>query len=148
MRANSKLLHLLIFFICLLSLQCKPDSRLLEVKHKLDAQKFDEIDFETELEYCLNLLERSPSNQDAIITISELYSKGCSQEWSNDGLWATIDYLEKYDFKAVNEKRTSYYEFLPTIDMLEERGLKEGDSIKLDCWINQKVRIRALSSDN
>lgn len=86
--------------------------------------------------------------------IGDLYASSGSKCGSGTGfesqvvVWSAIDMYEKA--KAVdgslagkaNNKIANYSKYMPSKEECFFRGLKEGDSFKVSCWINESTKVR------
>jgi len=87
------------------------------------------------------------------LLIGDLYassSRNCgSNDW--DRSLAVLAAIDKYQYaKAVdstiaseaNKKISNYRDFIPSLEDGFQRGIKEGKTLKVNCWIGEKVKVR------
>ena len=65
--------------------------------------------------------------------------------------WCHCDIQRQYQYaKAVdstiaseaNKKISNYKDFIPSLEDGFQRGIKEGKTLKVNCWIGEKVKVR------
>lgn len=111
-------------------------------------------DFESSRSAALKATSYKPGWGDPYLQIGDLYAASGSRCGSGTGfdsqvvVWAAIDMYEKA--KAVdpsvaakaNSKIAYYSKYMPSKEECFFRSLKEGDTYKVECWINEPTRVR------
>lgn len=98
-------------------------------------------------------LEYDPNNAQPYIMIGDLYAASAKNCGDNDltkraAYWAAVDQYYKAK-KAdpsntdVNSRIRDYSKHFPTMETIFFYDLKEGDTYKVECWINETTTIRA-----
>jgi tetratricopeptide (TPR) repeat protein len=99
-------------------------------------------------------IENNANYGDAYILIGDLYGASASGCGDNDltkrvGYWAAVDKYAKAKrvdpevTDLANSRIREYSKHFPTTETIFFYNLKEGDSYKVECWINETTRIRA-----
>lgn len=102
----------------------------------------------------LKSIEYNPANGPAYILIGDLYGASAASCGDNDltarvAYWAAVDKYTKAKrvdpsvAEVANGRIRSYSKHFPTIETIFLYNLKDGDSYKVECWINETTRIRA-----
>jgi hypothetical protein len=100
------------------------------------------------------VLELKPNDGSALILIGDAYAVGAASCGDNEltkkaAYWASVDkYIQAKrvdpSVLEIAEKRiSSYSQYYPTTETIFFHGLKEGDSYRVECWINETTTIRA-----
>lgn len=87
------------------------------------------------------------------LLIGDLYASSSSKCGSSgwDNSLAVLAAIDKYQYaKAIdssiaseaNKKISNYRSFIPSLEDGFQRGIKEGKTVKVNCWIGEKVKIR------
>lgn len=93
-------------------------------------------------------LKARPNMGKAYILIGDLYSRGCSGENEVPGAyaWAAADKYAKaaaVDPSCANDANNHRAKLrYPSKDELFKRGLKNGDSVHVGCWIQENTTVR------
>ena len=104
--------------------------------------------------YARKALKLDPSDGMSYILIGDMYAASASECGSNDisskaAYWVAVD---KYklakrsdsDLSSLANKRiATYSKYFPATDKIFFHDLKEGDSYKVECWINETTTVRA-----
>ena len=106
-------------------------------------------------EFAYKALEHRPNWGEPYIVIGKLYASsgplcGPGRGWDSQIVtWPAIDKFQqakRVDPTVAPEanKWIRYYErFMPSVEDIFQRQLKEGDTFKVPCWIQETTRIRA-----
>ena len=114
-------------------------------------------DFPKARKYAQNALEYRPNWGKPYLLIGDLYASSGPLCGTGTGFksqvvtWVAIDMWTKakqvdndpFVIKKANKQIQKYTKFMPTKGVLHSRGLKEGRSYTVPCWIQQKTIIRA-----
>lgn len=112
-------------------------------------------DFRNARKYALEAAELRPGWGDPYILIGTLYASsgprcGPGRGWDSQIVtWPAIDMWNKAksvdpsSAKEANKLINTYAQYMPTRGDIFQRGLKEGDSFTVGCWIQRSTRIRA-----
>ena len=87
------------------------------------------------------------------LLIGDLYASSSSKCGSNnwDNSLAVLAAIDKYQYarnidssiaSEANKKIANYRSFIPSLEDGFQRGIKEGKTVKVNCWIGEKVKIR------
>lgn len=104
--------------------------------------------------YARKALENKPGYGQAYLLIGKLYASSgplCGPGTGFDSqrvTWVAIDEWQKAkqdpDTRADAQKLINKYtQYMPSVEDLFQRGLTEGSSYKVPCWIQQNTKIRA-----
>ncbi|MDC0230399.1 hypothetical protein OAK19_00400 [Aureispira] len=63
--------------------------------------------------------------------------------WAAIDMWSKAKRLDPSVASDANQKIATYKKYLPTKGDIFQRGLKEGDKLRIKCWINVDATIRA-----
>ncbi|MEM7102018.1 MAG: hypothetical protein AAF502_02730 [Bacteroidota bacterium] len=100
-----------------------------------------------------------PNNAEPIYMIGELYASsgpdcGTGTGWNSQRVvWPALDKWQQaininpnseFATKA-RKKITEYTKYMPTIEQIHQRNLKEGASYTVPCWIQERTTIRAYN---
>jgi len=112
-------------------------------------------DFNKARKYALQAAQSKPSWGAPYILIGKLYASsgplcGPGRGWDSQIVtWPAIDkfqYAKKIDSSVSSEANkliTQYQQYMPSKEDIFLRRLKEGDSFKVPCWIQERTVIRA-----
>jgi tetratricopeptide (TPR) repeat protein len=101
----------------------------------------------------LNAAKLKPTEGKPYIIIGDMYAAS-ARDCGNDDLtkkvayWAAVDKYKKArsvepDLSALIAKRiSSYQKYFPPTELLFFHNLNEGDSYKVECWINETTTVR------
>ncbi len=106
--------------------------------------------------YALQASELQPENGRPYILIGEMYAATASSCGDNDltksvAYWAAVDKFvqaRNVDSDPVVQERATqlintYSQYFPNNEIIFFYGLSEGDSYRVECWINETTRVRA-----
>ena len=104
--------------------------------------------------YARKALALNPSDGMSYILIGDMYAASASECGNNEltskvAYWAAIDkYVQakRADSELAelaNKRIATYSKYFPTVDKIFFHDLKEGDSYKVECWINETTTVRA-----
>lgn len=111
-------------------------------------------DFESSRASALKAASFKPGWGEPYLHIGDLYASSGSKCGSGTGfesqvvVWAAVDMYEKAKSvdgsvaSKANSKIANYSKYMPSKEECFFRGLKEGDSYKVPCWINETTKIR------
>lgn len=99
-------------------------------------------------------IEYNPNNAQPYIMIGDMYAASAKTCGDNDltnrvAYWAAVDQYIKAkkadpsSAEVVNKRIREYSEHFPSMETIFFYDLKEGDSYKVECWINETTTIRA-----
>lgn len=104
--------------------------------------------------YALKAAALNPSNGDAYLLIGDLYAESAKECGDNDltsrvAFWTAVD--KYYKAKQVdpeladeaNKRIATYSQYFPAISTIFFYALKEGETYRVECWINEDTKIRA-----
>jgi len=63
--------------------------------------------------------------------------------WPAIDMWTKAKQIDSEVAAEANKFINRYQQYMPSIEDIFQRGLKEGDSFKVPCWIQETTRIRA-----
>ncbi len=119
--------------------------QIAEIYRKLEQ-------FPTSRDFALKAIEENPSSGEAYILIGHLYaaSKSCGvDDLTNSAIyWVAVDKYVKA--KNVNPDLTeeankyiaTYSKYFPSKETIFFFSLTEGDTYKVECWINESTTVR------
>jgi len=104
--------------------------------------------------YALNVTEIRPEDGNPYVLIGDMYAASAKDCGNNDltnkvAYWAAVDKYYKARSvdpsiaDAANERISTYSRVFPSIEIIFFHDLKEGDSYKVECWINETTTVRA-----
>lgn len=104
--------------------------------------------------YALKALDVRPDEGSPLIIIGDMYASSASDCGDNEltkkvAYWAAVDKYyraKKIDpslSEIANSRISSYSAHFPKIETIFFYNLNEGDSYKVECWINETTTIRA-----
>lgn len=111
-------------------------------------------DFESSRSSALRAASLKAGWGEPYLHIGDLYASSGSKCGSGTGfesqvvVWTAIDMYEKAKSvdgsvaSKANNKIANYSKYMPSKEECFFRGLKEGDSFKVACWINETTKIR------
>lgn len=102
----------------------------------------------------LKAIENNPNYGDAYILIGDLYGTSAKDCGGNDltnrvAYWAAVDKYQKAKqvdetvAEIANKRIRDYSVHFPTTETIFFYNLQEGDTYKVECWINETTRVRA-----
>ncbi len=105
--------------------------------------------------YARNVLDLRPEDGNALILIGDMYASSASDCGDNDltrkvAYWAAVDkYIQAKNADPsvediANSRINIYSKQYPTSETIFFYDLAEGDSYKVECWINETTKVRAL----
>lgn len=105
--------------------------------------------------YALQVLDLNPNSGAAYLTIGDMYASSASDCGDNDltkkaVYWAAVDkYMRARqvdpEIAEVAQSRISTYsQQFPSAETIFFYNFAEGDDYTVECWINEKTKIRAL----
>lgn len=115
--------------------------------------------YSTARDYAYKILKLNPTNGRAYILIGDLYAySGCNTDVPGAANWAAADKYSKAmavaaTTKDVDEKQMKVYQEaqqklsgisarFPKAETYFQRGLQKGQSIRVECWINETTTVR------
>jgi len=101
----------------------------------------------------LKVLEFSPNDGNAYIVIGDAYASSASGCGDNEltkrvGYWAAVDKyiqarrMDQSVAETADRRISTYVSHFPSMETIFFYGLKEGDSYRVECWINETTTIR------
>ncbi len=111
-------------------------------------------DFESSRTSALKASSFKPNWGDPYLQIGDLYASSGPKCGSGTGfesqvvVWVAIDMYEKAKSvdasvaSKANTKINNYSKYMPSKEECFFRGLKEGDTFKVNCWINETTKVR------
>ncbi len=104
--------------------------------------------------YALKAIDINPADGMSYILIGDLYASSASACGDNEltkkaAYWAAVDkyyQAKRADSELVdlaNKRIATYSKHFPAVDVIFFHDLQEGDSFKVECWINEKTTVRA-----
>ncbi len=102
----------------------------------------------------LKMLESNPYDGNAYILLGDIYATGATTCGDNElskraGYWVAVDkYIQakKVDpevAETANKRIATYSAYFPSIETIFFHGYKEGESYRVECWINETTTVRA-----
>ncbi len=104
--------------------------------------------------YALKSLEARPDDGHPLIIIGDMYAESASNCGTDEftkkvAYWAAVDKF--YRAKSIdpeiaevaNSRIATYKAYFPSIDKIFFNNLNEGDDYTVECWINEKTKVRA-----
>jgi tetratricopeptide (TPR) repeat protein len=112
-------------------------------------------DYPTARRYALQVIDLQPNNGQAYLSIGDMYASSAPRCGDNDltkkvAYWAAVDkYIRARqvdpDIAEIAQSRISVYsQQFPTSETIFFYDLNEGDEYTVECWINEKTKVRAL----
>jgi tetratricopeptide (TPR) repeat protein len=131
------------------------DTAALQKSYKYIAQAYRALNnFPSSRTYALKSAALDPHDGDPYLVIGDLYAESAKECGDNDltsriAYWVAVD--KYYKAKQVDpaladeaDKRIAAYSvYFPTASTIFFYALKEGDTYKVECWINEETKIRA-----
>ncbi len=131
------------------------DPKLVEKSFMYIAQAYRALNnFPASRTYALKVASINPSNGDPYLLIGDLYAESAKDCGDNElssraAFWAAVD--KYYKAKQVDPSKTdeadkkisTYSMYFPPIATIFFYTLKEGDTYRVECWINEDTKIRA-----
>jgi len=131
------------------------DQKYVEKSYLYIAQAYQALNnFPASRTYALKAIAINPANGEPYMMIGDLYAMSAKDCGNNDltsrvAYWAAVDkYIKakQVDAKVAEEadrRIASYSAYFPPIATIFFYTLKEGDTYRVECWINEDTRIRA-----
>lgn len=131
------------------------DTAAIQKSYKYIAQAYRALNnFPAARTYALKSAALDPHDGEAYMMIGDMYAEsakdcGTNELTSRVAYWAAVD--KYYKAKQVDpaltdeaDKRIAAYSaYFPTAATIFFYTLKEGDTYKVECWINEETKIRA-----
>jgi tetratricopeptide (TPR) repeat protein len=109
--------------------------------------------------YILRAAQADPKNARPYILLGEMYAASAPQCGDNDltksvAYWAAVDkFIQARNIAAAENDQqiqerasqliSTYSQYFPSKDIIFFHGLSEGDTYRVECWINETTRIRS-----
>ncbi|UCG28918.1 MAG: tetratricopeptide repeat protein [Bacteroidales bacterium] len=103
--------------------------------------------------YALNAIEADPTSGHPYMLIGSIYaaSKACAEDELGEKAiyWVSVDYFIKAKTidpelaEIANRNISLYSQHFPDNETIFFHGFKEGDEYQIECWINEKTKVRA-----
>ena len=131
------------------------DPKLVEKSYYYIAQAYRALNnFPAARTYALKAAAINPDNGDPYILIGDLYAEsakdcGDNELTSRAAFWAAVDKYSKAKqvdpskTEEADKKIATYSMYFPPIATIFFYTLKEGDTYRVECWINEDTKIRA-----
>lgn len=131
------------------------DTTALQKSYKYIAQAYRVLNnFPAARTYALKSAALNPHDGDPYMMIGDMYAESAKDCGTNDltsraAYWTAVDkYIKakQVDPSIVAEadkKISAYSVYFPTTSTIFFYALKEGDTYKVECWINEDTKIRA-----
>jgi len=130
------------------------DSEKAEILSDLGKIYYKLNQFSKARSYARKALALNPSDGMSYILIGDMYAASAAECGNNEltskvAYWAAVD---KYNqakradnelTELANKRIATYSKYFPTVDKVFFHDLKEGDSYKVECWINETTKVRA-----
>jgi len=135
------------------------------IKMENEIRAYKALIFLAEDFQALNLFEKAraiarkaaklnPTAGKPYIIIGDMYAASASECGSDEltkkvSYWAAVDkykkakYIEPDLSASMNKKINAYQQHFPPTELLFFHNLNEGDSYKVECWINETTTVRA-----
>lgn len=105
--------------------------------------------------YALQVLDLKPNSGMAYLSIGDMYASSAPECGDNDltkkvAYWAAVDKYQRArqvdpEIAEVAQSRISTYsQQFPNSETIFFYDLKEGDDYTVECWINEKTKVRAV----
>jgi hypothetical protein len=131
------------------------DTSALQKSYKYISQAYRALNnFPSSRTYALKSAALNPHDGDPYLVIGDLYAESAKDCGDNEltqrvAYWVAVD--KYYKAKQVDpeladeaDKRINAYSvYFPTASTIFFYNLKEGDTYKVECWINEETKIRA-----
>ncbi|MEM6723961.1 MAG: hypothetical protein AAF598_07980 [Bacteroidota bacterium] len=110
-------------------------------------------------QYARKAIQYNPNSADAYYLIGEMYASsgpdcGPGTGWDSQRVvWPAIDKWNqaiKADpnseaAKKARQKINQYTQYMPTVEQIFQKNLKEGQTYKVPCWIQENTKIRGYN---
>jgi tetratricopeptide (TPR) repeat protein len=109
--------------------------------------------------YVLRAAQADPRNPRPFLLLGEIYAASAPQCGDNDltksvAYWAAVDkFAQARDIAAAendqqileraNQAISTYRQYFPSREIIFFYGLSEGDTYRVECWINETTRVRS-----
>ena len=131
------------------------DPKAIEKSYLYTAQAYRALNnFPSARVYALKAAALNPANGDVYLLIGDLYAESAKNCGDNDltsrvAFWVAVD--KYYKAKQVDpslapeadKKIASYSVYFPAASTIFFYALKEGDTYRVECWINEDTKVRA-----
>ena len=109
--------------------------------------------FPTARTYALKAISLNPNDGQAFMMIGDMYAESARECGDNDltqrvAYWAAVDkYIKAKQVDPTmaddaDKRISSYSAYFPSMETIFFYSLKEGDTYRVECWINEDTRIR------
>jgi tetratricopeptide (TPR) repeat protein len=131
------------------------DSVAIQKSYKYIAQAYRALNnFPSARTYALKSAALNPHDGDAYLMIGDMYAEsakdcGTNELTSRAAYWTAVDkYIKAKQVDPevaaeADKKIAAYSVYFPTASTIFFYALKEGDTYKVECWINEETKIRA-----
>jgi len=131
------------------------DQAALQKSYKYIAQAYRALNnFPSARTYALKSAALNPADGDPYMVIGDLYAESAKDCGDNDltsrvAYWAAVDkYIKAKQVdpslaEEADKRINAYSIYFPTASTIFFYTLKEGDTYRVECWINEDTRIRA-----
>lgn len=130
-------------------------SKKADLYYIMASFKADKNDFSASRDLAKQALQYSPKMGKANLLIGTLYASSGKMCGPGVGfqsqivLWPAFDYFKKAkeDPTTADEAQkmiSSYTKYLPTTGDIKTKGLSQGQSYKIGCWINETTTVQAI----
>lgn len=110
--------------------------------------------YEKARSFARKAIQLNPADGSSYVLIGDLYAASAAKCGDNDltkkvAYWAAVDkYLQakKADPELedlANQRIKTYSKYFPTVDVIFFHDLQEGETYKVECWINETTTVRA-----
>jgi tetratricopeptide (TPR) repeat protein len=130
------------------------DPKMIEKSYWYIAQAYRAMNnFPASRTYALKVASLNPANGDPYIMIGDLYAESAKDCGDNDltsrvAFWAAVDKYAKAKqvdpskAEEADKKINTYSLYFPPVATIFFYTLKEGDTYRVECWINEDTKIR------
>ena len=133
----------------------KPDelNKKARIYHLLGQVYLAQKSFPAARSMAQKILEINPNNGEAYIIIGDAYALSASQCGDNEltkraAYWAAVDkYMQARRLdprveEIATKRIATYSSYFPSIETIFFYGLKQGESYRVECWINETTTVR------
>lgn len=133
----------------------KPDelNKKARAYHLLGQIYLNEKNYSATRNMAQKILEINPNNGEAYILIGDAYALSAAQCGDNEltkrtPYWAAVDkYIQARRLdprveETAKKRIATYSSYFPSMETIFFYGLKEGESYKVECWINETTTVR------
>jgi tetratricopeptide (TPR) repeat protein len=130
------------------------DPKMIEKSYMYIAQAYRAMNnYPASRTYALKAAAINPNNGDAYILIGDLYAESAKDCGDNDltsrvAFWAAVDkysrakQVDPSKADEADKKINTYSLYFPPVATIFFYTLKEGDTYRVECWINEDTKIR------